>query len=448
MKRFNLFKAVLLLLFFLLWPLKILAGEAKPPLRLSLEQALQMAKEQQVQVLVAKERVQQAITRIVQARSALLPQLQGTASQVRQTVNLEALGIFVNVPGFHTFVGPFNTFDARASLTQTLFDATALKRLQAAKTDRHLSEVELAKAQEDAMALVANLYLDADRAEEEWHLVQALQVRDGALLRIARDRLALGLGSAIEVTQAEASWAESKNQVEQARAQKEERRLDLASAIGLPDDQPIEFTLQKNSEKTPLPSEDTIHQSLDLHPEVVVAKNMVQQQMQQRKVEKSEYWPKFSGQANYGFSGTNPGNLDGTYLYGGQMNVPIYQGGLRQARIQEATSRIHESEAQLEDTKRQQQAKAFSALESLKQSFVGLKAANTELTRTSEELNLAEHRFQSGLGSEIEVVESRTQQALAQNQQSEALSLYRLAWVNLAHALGDTEKWLKELNQP
>lgn len=432
----------------LIWPSLVGAREGKPPLPLSLEEALHLAQKQQVQVLVAKERVQQSIKRIAQARSALLPQLQGTASQVRQTVNLEAIGIFIDVPGFSTFVGPFNTFDARISLTQTLFDATALKRLQAAKTDRHLSEAELAKAKEDAMALVADLYLDAQRAEEAWHFVQALKKRDEATLRIARNRLQLGLGSELEVTQAQAALADSKNQVDLSAAQKEERRLDLAAAIDLPNDQPLKFTFQKDLENAPLPTEQIVRASTSSHPDVVVAQRQVKQQVEQHSVEKAEYWPKISALANYGASGTNPGNLDDTYLYGGQFSIPIFQGGLRHARIQEAASKIHESEAQLADTQRERQAKALSALDSLRQTFTGLQAARAEVTRTSKELSLAQHRFASGLGSELEVIKSETNRALAENQHSAALATHRLAWVNLAHSLGDTEKWLKELQKP
>src|SRR5258708_32073503 len=115
------------------------SAAADDVLRLSLHQAVEIAlkPEGSTRVQLSGESVKQAEARSAQARSALLPDLEGSITEQNQTRNLRALGIqFPMVPGlsFPTFVGPFNIFDARATVTQSLFDFSSIRRYQAGKS--------------------------------------------------------------------------------------------------------------------------------------------------------------------------------------------------------------------------------------------------------------------------------------------------------------------------
>lgn len=69
------------------------------------------------------------------ARSALMPNLNGGVSEVVEQVNLSALGVRFQspVPGLTipSVVGPFNYFDLRARLSQTVADMTAWNNYRA-----------------------------------------------------------------------------------------------------------------------------------------------------------------------------------------------------------------------------------------------------------------------------------------------------------------------------
>ena len=103
-------------------------------MRLSLGRAVQLAivAGGECHLQLADEAVKQARSRSAQARAALLPNLEAMVGQQSQTRNLEAVGIRFNspIPGveFPKFVGPFNVFDIRASVTQTIFDFSAIRR--------------------------------------------------------------------------------------------------------------------------------------------------------------------------------------------------------------------------------------------------------------------------------------------------------------------------------
>jgi len=422
------------------------SAEASSPAHLSLAEALRIARDRHVEVLVANARVEQAIARISQAKSGLLPQFQGTASQYRRTVNLEAFGIGPGIPNFDFTPPPFNTFDARISLTQFLFDASVLARLKAAKSGVHLSLAERRKTEEDALALVANLYVEAERAEESKAYAQAQLRRSDARLALAQSRLQLGLGSAIDVTQAKAERETSRQQLEAVKANAEERRLDLFAALGLEPSETRSLEAPTVLGKQKVPAERDLEMSLSGHPDVVLAERLVEQSEHDRKTEVAAYYPRLTGSADYGASGLNPGNVDGTYSYGGQMQVPIYSGGLTQSRIHEAQAKVKENRARLEQTQIDALSKAKSALVALQQATSGLKSVDAELTRTSQELGLAQEKLKTGLGNPFEVTESQAQLAYAQDLRSEARATYYLAWVNLLHALGTMDSLTEERN--
>ncbi len=424
-----------ILMSLLLLPSLVGADEA---LRLSFQEALRRAGREHVSVIVANERVQQAMARLWQARSTLLPQVGGTASETRQTRNLEAVGL--STPGKDPLIGPFNSFDARLTVTQRLFDAGALQRLSAAKAGQVLSLAESRKALQDAMALVATLYLHAQRATEALELAHAVLERAEMRLHIAGTRQQLGVGSPLEAKQAEAELTASVHQWQAALREAMERRLDLAAALGLPSDQPMILTGDERLVEEAGTSLREVLAAVSDHPEVEAAQRVVQERQAERRAELADALPRVSASVDYGASGSKVSDAEGTYDIGAHVSVPIFEGGLRAARVREAGSAVRASEAQLADARRHVEANALSALQSVQEARVLMEANRTALTVASKQLQLAQHRLRDGIGSALEVVEARTQAAVAADQQLEAQATARLASVHVAHAMGHMER--------
>src|SRR5713101_8608016 len=112
---------------------------AQRTLPLSLKRAVEIAltPEGSARVALAQESIQQAESRVSQARAAFLPTLDSSVQDRRQTTNLKAFGFSFNIPlpGFSipSIVGPFDVFDARASAQQPLLDFTILRRIRASR---------------------------------------------------------------------------------------------------------------------------------------------------------------------------------------------------------------------------------------------------------------------------------------------------------------------------
>lgn len=413
------------------------AADKLPPLRLSLKAAIAMAQRESVDVITANDRVHQAIARLGQARSTLLPQLNGAVSEQRRTVNLEAQGIVI--PGQPFVVGPFNTFDARISLTQTIFDMAAISRLNAAQQGISISQEQARKTRQDTMALVGTFYIEAKRAQDAMLLARALMKRDTENYHVVRAQLQIGNGSEVAVKQAEAQLADSRNKLEKTVAESVERRLDLAAALGIPNHQPIDFVGETGLRDTTLPGDGEVTAASQDHPDVAIASTTMKQRKTDKATELSGYLPRLTGNADVGQNGQQVTGTQMTYTLGVQLSVPIFDSGLKAKRYQEAASRLEESRSSLKDVAQHVEAKVLSARESLKQTRTQLEAAKFQLSYATKDRALAQERFNIGTGTALDLVRSQANEAFARDGQYEAVATHQMAQINLAHAMGHME---------
>ncbi|RZL07761.1 MAG: hypothetical protein EOO62_16555, partial [Hymenobacter sp.] len=110
---------------------------AVAPATLSLPEAIGIGIDNNLTTLLATERATEARALRQQVRSFLLPNLFGTAYQQNRTLNLVAQGLVPSggqdmsggmAPLIPSFVGPFNTFDARLNFSQALLNLSALRQ--------------------------------------------------------------------------------------------------------------------------------------------------------------------------------------------------------------------------------------------------------------------------------------------------------------------------------
>jgi outer membrane protein TolC len=429
MKLGRIFGLVILLIWI---PWLAMADSSEHILRLSLRDALTMVHERQADVLMADERVNQALARMGQASSNLLPQFKGVVSGARQSRDLRGQGIAL--PG-DPHIGPFNAFDARVKMTQAIFDPATMGRLNEAAKGKQLALAENRKLKEDILALVATMYINARQASNDLKAQRAQLTSDRQNLRSVDVQYKQGTASVLEWDQAKNRLAQSYWLWQQANTQEVETRMDLCAALDIPFDQKIEFM----DEEIRIPVEKADESILQKHPDIEAAKQSVELRSAQRGLERSQRLPQISALADYGRSGESVDESSNTFTVGLQASVPIWEGGLRKERIKESESRLKESGIQLESTKRETRARYLSALEILKQAKVFKNQADIQLRIGERQLILAYKKYKMGNSSRLELLESWAARMRAVDMQAEAVSAYQSAQINLAHAMGMME---------
>ena len=417
------------------------------PAALSFEQAIQLAIENNLTTLLARERRNEARGMKQQSLAALLPNVAGAAYQASLTENLAALGFRPGlIPGFNsTFVGPFKNFDARVSLAQTILDLTAIRNYQAGRAGVRVAKLQEGLAREQVASATGLIYLEALRADAAVVAAQADVELAQTLLKLAQDQRNAGVATGVDVTRAQTRLAEQEVGLAQAQTTSEQARLNLQRVVGLPLGSSLTLTDQLRFTEQPLPAVETaVAQAGQDRREVQVAEEQNRVSRLERQAVGAEYLPSIEFLADYGVSGITPNNSDlPTRSVAVQVNVPIFNGGLTRGRLTAAASRERQSELQLSNIKGQVEEDVRLALTTLRTAATQVRAAVESVMLVKRELEMARDRFKAGVADNLEVVTAQTSFANARDAEVAALAQHNAARLNLAAALGraETFRW-------
>jgi len=428
---------------FLLLP-GFLAAQSGGVVELSLSRAVELAlaPDGDARARLAAEAVRQAETRAAQARSALLPNLEGSVAEQNQTRNLAAFGLKVSIPlpgfQFPELVGPFSTFDARLSLGQSILDLSAIRRYQSARVVTQAASEEKEAAYDRVARLVALQYLAALRAAARLEAAEADFKLAESLLQLATNQKSAGTGTGIEVTRARVQLAQARQQLLLASNDRRQAELELLRTIGLPLTTPVRLT---DALAAPAATDIDARQAAD------EAFRRRHDWLAQQKREESarlawssarfERLPTLAGFADYGSIGTSINNALPTRTYGVALRVPLFDGGRRDARRSEARSLYEQERVRSLDLRRQIELEVNLALDDLHSAAEQVKVAEEGLAQVQAELEQAQRRYQAGVTSSLEVTDAQTRLARARDNYIAALFLYNRARLDLWQATGE-----------
>lgn len=419
--------------------------QVSAPLELSLHRAIEMATspEGNTNVQLSGEALKQAQTRQDQARSALLPDLEGSFTTRSQTTNLAAMGLsegFVTpIPGFHlpTFVGPFTTMDARLSATQTLFDFSSFRRYQASKSGVAAAHGDVANTREVVAANVARAYLAAQKSQTDVESAEANVKLSEAVLEQAEHQHEAGTGTGIEVTRAKVQLANDRQRLLDAQNQRRAANLRLLRVIGMRLDTQLRLT--DKLEYAPVDAVTLVQaraEALKQRPDLKAQQDREAQARQSADATKMERLPTVGAFADYGSLGTGLDSSLPTRTYGIQVKVPIFDGARRDARRAESASQYRQEKVRTNDLKEQVELDVRLALDELQSAEDQVKVAREGLQLADEELTQARRRYDAGVANSLEVTDAQTRLERARDNQTAALYLYGVAKVDLAQATG------------
>jgi outer membrane protein len=424
---------------------------AQPPvLQLSLKQAvdLALAPDGNTRVKLASEAILQAEARSAEARAALLPDVEGAVSEQSQTRNLKAFGFnFPNLPilgiSIPTFVGPFDVFDARASVTQSVFDFSSIRGYQAAKVAVEAVKADNQGTRDQVTDQVARAYLTGLRAQATLETARANVELSDALLKLSQSLKNAGTGTGIEVTRAEVQLANDRQQLIVAENGVERSHLELLKVIGLKLDRAVELT----GALAYIPK-DNLDQAQAL---AAARENRAELKAQQDREKsaklsysgvKYERLPSLAAFGDYGSSGSTIDDSVPTRTYGASLRIPIFDGGRRDARRAESASQYRQEQIRTEDLRDQIELDVRLALQSLRSADAEVKAAEEGLKLSENELAQAQRRYKAGVSNSVEVTDAQTRLQRARDNRINALYNHNVARIDLGTATGTIRNML------
>ena len=418
-------------------------------LQLSVADVIHRALEYNLGVLLSEQEVSHAGGTRWVALSELLPNVNAHVTEARQRVNLEAFGFDPSRFGLSAVVGPFNTFDARVTLSQSLLDLRATNETRAENHNVEAARHSYKSARDMVVLVAANAYLQTLASDARTQSARAQLQTSQTLYQQAQDLKQNGIVAGIDVVRAEVRLNGDRQRVTVFQNEFEKARLQLARLIGLPVGQA--FVISSQLPNVPVPDltiEQALAQAYRDRPDYLAAQERVRAAEAFRAAAFSEQLPLVRVNADYGAFGLTPSNSVATYTIAGSVVIPIFQGGRTQGRLAETDADLRQRRAEAEDMRAQIYYDVRAAFFDLEATGEQLQVATRSRDLANQELTQARDRFAAGVAYNLEVVQAQQSVTTADEQYIDALLGYDVAKAVLARSLGDAEAAVQRILGP
>jgi len=418
--------------------------------KLTVVSAISRALEHNLGVLSAEQGVGRAQGVRWKTLSDLLPNVNARIGETRQTLNLAAFGFgggagspFGDIP---TIVGPFNVFDARIFLSQSLLDFGALNSARAEAHNVEAARLMFKSARDYVIHVAGNLFVQALAASARADAARAQEDTARTLHQQAIDLKEGGIIAGIDVLRAEVQLSTQTQRATIAANEFEKAKLQLARVIGLPLGQRFEL----DPALPDLPVADisidaAVSLAYQTRPDYKAAVARISAAEATRRSIVGDALPSVKVNADYGEIGLSPADARATYAVTGAVNVPIFQGGRTRGRLLEADADIRSRRADAEDLKASIYYEIRAAFLDLDATARQLALAGKTRDLANQQLTQARDRFAAGVASNVEVVQAQDAVATATEQFIGAQYGYDLAKGALVRGTGTSEELLRQL---
>ncbi len=416
-----------------------LSYAAQDVMPLSLKQCIDLALKNNVDVLLAQARAQQAQGQHTVWDADLLPQIDAVASQQRTWwENFGALG-FAGVG----VLGPFNTFDARIMVSQRILDFSALAHAQAGKMKWKASQLEIELASQQVVLATSLAYIQAlGYAQELSSSYEDVRLADH-FLSLSLHQMDAGLASSVDVARSRTQLAQQNARQEELRLNVIKSQLELKRLVRIPLSQPIELTdVLENQKHNYLTVDDAINQARQERMEMRVANANSDYTLTELKASQRQRLPKIDVVGEWGETGITPdhdaANAADAMV---RISLPIWEGGRISGDIKEKAGLNEEQKIKADDLNWKIEEDVRLALATLVSTRAQVDAVKQVKDFARQELNLAQDRFTAGLGDNLQLIDAQDALADAKDKYVQTLAQYDQAQLNYFGALGNPRQF-------
>jgi outer membrane protein TolC len=414
---------------------------------LSLQDAINLGLKHNLGLLLSRADTRAARGQRWQELSALLPHVTAAPYVAESKLNLAQVGLgnVVNVFHISPSVGPFSYFDARAAITQTLFDWKSINSARAAGASVKSADYMLLDANDLVVLAVGYVYFQAVADEARIATDEAQVQTAQALFDQATDRVNAGTAADIDALRSKVELQTRQQQLIAAKNDFAIQKITVARVIGLAPGQ--DFDLTDKSPYQPLENlaiDEALRRAYASRSDYRAATADARAAELSRKAAVAGYFPSLSFGADYGTGGAHPSDATRVYDVRGTLSIPIFTGNSVHGDIQQADARLEQARERLDDLRAQIETDVRTALLNLESSAEQVKVSRSNIDLADQTLTQSRDRFVAGVTDTVEVVQSQEAVASAHEQYISSLYKYNFAKISLIRALGAGEQGVKQ----
>ena len=423
--------------------LLVAAAPAAAPRVLTLEEALATARAQQPQVRQAAAATQAAVARADETLAPLLPQVSGSGSYQRETAN------YASKPG--SLPGPISgTSSSESWATSSYYNfglnASVLLYDFGQTRSRWRSSRASAASQKDSeratldqvLYSVRIAYFQARAAKELVKVANETLANQQKHMEQTQGFVEAGRQPEISLAQAKTDFANTRVQLITAENGYETAKAQLNQAMGL--DSPADYDVAGEG----LPAIDgedgapdvLLDEAVKARPELSALANQARAQELTVRALRGAFGPSLNLSTGFSDAGEQFSNLTWNWNAGLLFSVPIFQGGQTKAQVREAEANLAAIKAQFDGQRQQVRLEIEQARLTIRADKAALDASAEALANARLRLELAEGRYETGVGNIIELGDSQVALTSAAQQRVQADYYLAQARAGLLKALG------------
>lgn len=370
----------------------------------SLKDCLEYGLKNHPKVVMADNDVKSAEALLLSAKAGFDPSVSASVSWRGSRSERE----FDSKSGKYNTDGHFNqNHDEGLSLSKKLYDSGkyslqkkgAKEALIAAKKDREAVLISLA----------ANIKTTFFKAQQAQSMLQVkLETLDGyeKHLKKVESFVEVGTHAPYDITKAQVNVANARVELISARNTLKQALVNVGNAMGI--GQPVHVAPYELKELPDI-DESAKHKLTKLaleRPEVKSVEARLKASRYKIKEARTALKPTISASAGYSWKNDYTPQDHG-WSVGAGISWPIYNGRTNKALVDSAKSTYAKSRASFENLKLDIDKEVENGLNDIIDSVQRAKAYNMVVQQASESLNLAEGRYDAGLGSPLEITDAR-----------------------------------------
>jgi len=367
---------------------------------LNLQKCVEIALEKHPSLKASAGAIKVNESKVGQARANYYPQINLSTSYQRVGPNSQS----GSIPGYNS--DPYNQYSTDVNVGMTLFDfgktSTQVKiqnlNVNASKADYDdvmtMVVLNVKNAYYNLLQTQRNVVVAVDTMQQfQQHLDQA-----NAFFRI-------GTKPKFDVTKAEVDFGNAKLNVLKAENAVRAAMITLKDVMGIPEN--ADFTIVDNLafQKSDLQLNDVLNTAYSNRPDLrsVIAKR----EATEKSIDLAQkgYYPTLSGNAGYGYSGTDL-PLGSGWNAGAMLNFPLFTGLSTKYQVDEARANLEILKANEDSIRQAISLDVKQAYLNVQDTAQQISMAEMTVLQAKENYDLASGRYRTGVGSPIEVADA------------------------------------------
>ncbi len=397
---------------------------------LTLEQVQSEVVEKNHDLALLRERVDQARLLERKAWSLVIPTVQVLGITTRYDKEITA----AFGPGQEVVIRPLNEFRA-VGTASTRFDMRLFPQLENALLAEDLTGLSKANVERELRYGAAQLYFQLLAIERLIDIQERSLESQRVLLAAAEGRKEAGAGTDFEITRARTEVVKAEGAADRARLSFIEVRRALAGLMVSEADFSV---TEPESRPAAAPLKEGLERAMEERPDLALS--LLSLEVAENELE-TIYWtyaPTLQAQLSAIQQEETAFNPDALSI---QLQIvaawTLYDGGLREAQIEEARSQMRERQIEVERLQASVDTELRQAYDRLRSHEIQRATSAREVALSEQTLEQAQVGYRLGVLSQLDVINAEAALRIARIQDANTLLDYKLARLNIDRLTGE-----------